>query len=105
MRRPSRDGARRPRAPRRVGAGPGDPGLLTLKGKECLEQADVVLYDYLANPFLLQYAPATAQRIYVGRRGRGQYQEQADINLFLAVVEKRQKRWPLQGSISRLCLV
>lgn len=66
-----------------VGAGPGDPGLLTLKGKECLEQADVVLYDYLANPVLLQYAPATAQRLYIGRRGRGQYQDQADINRLL----------------------
>jgi len=66
-----------------VGAGPGDPGLLTLKGKECLEQADIVLYDYLANPVLLQYAPATAQRIYVGRRGRGQYQDQTDINRLL----------------------
>ncbi len=66
-----------------VGAGPGDPGLLTLKGKECLEAADVVLYDYLANPVLLQYAPPTAERIYVGRRGRGQYQDQADINRLL----------------------
>ncbi len=66
-----------------VGAGPGDPGLLTLKGKECLEQADVVLYDFLANPALLQYAPATAERIYVGRRGRGQYRDQADINQLL----------------------
>jgi uroporphyrinogen III methyltransferase / synthase len=66
-----------------VGAGPGDPGLLTLKGKECLEQAHVVLYDYLANPALLQYAPAEAERIYVGRRGRGQYQNQADINRLL----------------------
>ena len=66
-----------------VGAGPGDPGLLTLKGKECLEEADVVLYDYLANPVLLQYAPARAERIYVGRRGRGQYQDQTDINRLL----------------------
>jgi uroporphyrinogen III methyltransferase/synthase len=66
-----------------VGAGPGDPGLLTLKGKECLEAADVVLYDYLANPVLLKYAPTTAERIYVGRRGRGQYQDQADINRLL----------------------
>jgi uroporphyrinogen III methyltransferase/synthase len=66
-----------------VGAGPGDPGLLTLKGKECLEQADVVLYDYLANALLLEHAPSTAQRIYVGRRGRGQYQDQADINRLL----------------------
>jgi uroporphyrinogen III methyltransferase / synthase len=74
---------RRPGKVYLVGAGPGDPGLLTLKGKECLEQADIVLYDYLANPVLLQYAPATAQRIYVGRRGRGQYQDQADINRLL----------------------
>jgi uroporphyrinogen III methyltransferase/synthase len=71
-----------------VGAGPGDPGLLTLKGKECLEAADVVLYDYLANPVLLQYAPATAQLVYVGRRGRGQYQDQADINRLLIGLAK-----------------
>jgi uroporphyrinogen III methyltransferase/synthase len=75
--------SRRPGKVYLVGAGPGDPGLLTLKGKECLEAADVVLYDYLANPVLLQYAPATAQCIYVGRRGRGQYQDQADINRLL----------------------
>lgn len=66
-----------------VGAGPGDPGLLTMKGKECLEQADVVLYDYLANPELLRHAPTQAERIYVGRRGRGQYQEQTEINRLL----------------------
>src|SRR6266550_3839703 len=72
--------SRRPGKVYLVGAGPGDPGLLTLKGKECLEAADVVLYDYLANPVLLQYVPATAERIYVGRRGRGQYQDQTDIN-------------------------
>lgn len=66
-----------------VGAGPGDPGLLTVKGKECLQQANVVLYDYLANPALLSYAPELAERIYVGRRGRGQYQDQAEINRLL----------------------
>jgi len=63
-----------------VGAGPGDQKLLTLRGKECLEQADVVLYDYLANPVLLEYAPAHAERIYVGRRGRGSYQDQQEVN-------------------------
>ena len=63
-----------------VGAGPGDPKLLTLRGKECLEQADVVLYDYLANPALLDYVPPQADRIYVGRRGRGHYGNQSDIN-------------------------
>ena len=69
-----------------VGAGPGDPGLLTLRGKECLEQADVVLYDYLANPRLLDYAPAKAERIYVGRRGRGAYQDQREVNRL--IIEK-----------------
>jgi uroporphyrinogen III methyltransferase/synthase len=66
-----------------VGAGPGDTGLLTLRGKQCLEQADVILYDYLANPALLEYAPAQAERIYVGRRGRGRYQDQQEINRLL----------------------
>ncbi len=63
-----------------VGAGPGDPKLLTLRGRECLAEAHVVLYDYLANPVLLDYAPAEAERIYVGRRGRGTYQDQAEVN-------------------------
>ena len=49
-----------------VGAGPGDPSLLTLRGKELLGRADVVVYDYLASPRLLEHAPAAAQRIYVG---------------------------------------
>ncbi|MFQ5992475.1 MAG: uroporphyrinogen-III C-methyltransferase [Nitrospiraceae bacterium] len=66
-----------------VGAGPGDPKLLTLRGKECLEQAEVVLYDYLANPVLLDLAPKTAERIYVGRRGRGRYPDQGEINQLL----------------------
>ena len=63
-----------------VGAGPGDPGLLTLKGKDCLQQADVVLYDHLANPVLLELAPPHAERIYIGRKGRGFYTCQEEIN-------------------------
>ena len=66
-----------------VGAGPGDPRLLTLKGRDCLQQADVVLYDHLANPVLLDYASPTAERIYVGRKGRGAYANQQDINQLL----------------------
>ncbi len=63
-----------------VGAGPGDPGLLTLKGKRCLEQADVVIYDYLANVRLLDYAGADCERILVGKHGGGARVEQATIN-------------------------
>ncbi len=63
-----------------VGAGPGDPALLTLRGRACLEEAEVVLYDYLANPALLEFAPPQAERIYVGRRGRGAYEDQEHIN-------------------------
>ncbi len=50
-----------------VGAGPGDPGLLTIKAKDCLEQADVVVYDHLANSRLLEYCRADAERIFVGK--------------------------------------
>src|SRR5262249_44442775 len=66
-----------------VGAGPGDPGLVTVKGKECLERAEGVLHDYLANPALLKYVPTGAELLYVGRRGRGRYQNQVDINRLL----------------------
>jgi uroporphyrinogen III methyltransferase/synthase len=66
-----------------VGAGPGDPKLLTLRGKECLEQAEVILYDYLANPALLAHASDQAERVYVGRRGRGKYPAQEEINRLL----------------------
>lgn len=45
-----------------VGAGPGDPGLLSLRGRECLKRADVVLYDGLVNPLLLQYTHAACER-------------------------------------------
>ncbi len=63
-----------------VGAGPGDPGLLTLKGQRCLAQADVVIYDYLANPRLLDYARPDAVRLLVGKHGGGARVEQSVIN-------------------------
>lgn len=55
-----------------VGAGPGDPGLITLRAVECLGQADVVLYDYLANPAALEHAPKSAELVSLGdhRGGR-----------------------------------
>ncbi len=62
-----------------VGAGPGDPGLITVRGRECLEMADVVLYDALANPRLLVLAPH-AELICVGKHGQTPIWTQADIN-------------------------
>ena len=63
-----------------VGAGPGDPELITLKGVKALQQADVVLYDALVSTELLSYAPAHAQLVYVGkRRGRCEF-AQSDLN-------------------------
>jgi len=66
-----------------IGAGPGDPGLLTIKAKECIETADVVVYDYLASPFLLEYARNEAQIIYVGKKGGDHTLSQDNINLLL----------------------
>src|SRR5215470_17579944 len=51
-----------------VGAGPGDPGLLTLRGAELLGRADVVVYDGLANAALLAHAPQAAERVYAGKK-------------------------------------
>ena len=53
-----------------VGAGPGDEGLLTRRGAEVLARADVVVYDALVQPGLLALAPATAERIYGGKRSK-----------------------------------
>ena len=66
-----------------VGAGPGDPGLLTLRGKEALEQADLVVWDNLAAPRLLDYAPQKAQRIYVGKQASAHTLTQDKINQLL----------------------
>ena len=63
-----------------IGAGPGDPGLITVRGRECLEQSDVVLYDYLANHRLLEYAPPHAELIYSGKVGGAHNREQGQIN-------------------------
>ncbi len=52
-----------------VGAGPGDPGLITVRGKSLLERAEVVVYDYLASPKLLKHVPKDAKLIYAGKKG------------------------------------
>jgi len=69
-----------------VGAGPGDPGLMTQKGLRCLEQAEVVIYDRLIDERLLDSVPPKAERLYVGKASSAHTKEQAEINRLL--VEK-----------------
>ncbi len=66
-----------------IGAGPGDPGLLTVKGREVLQRADVVVYDRLAHPSLLVHAPASAERIFAGKARGQQELTQDGINALL----------------------
>jgi uroporphyrinogen III methyltransferase/synthase len=66
-----------------VGAGPGDPGLLTRRGAALLEAADVVVYDRLAHPSLLELAPSTAERINVGKAPGAVEMDQDGINAVL----------------------
>ncbi len=66
-----------------IGAGPGDPGLFTLRGVRCLAAADVVVYDALANPRLLKYAGPEAELIYVGKRGGAHAMPQEGIGRLL----------------------
>lgn len=68
-----------------VGAGPGDPGLITIKGVECLRKADVVVYDHLLDSQLLEFAPPGVERIYVGKSGSEHVMEQAEINRLFVV--------------------
>ncbi|MEM6318450.1 MAG: uroporphyrinogen-III C-methyltransferase [Bacteroidota bacterium] len=66
-----------------VGAGPGDPELITVKGLKALQSADVVLYDALSNPALLAEAPKAALKVYVGKRANNHRYQQEEINLML----------------------
>ena len=63
-----------------VGAGPGDPSLITVRGLELLQRADVVLYDRLVSPVLLERAHTQALLIDVGKSSAGEAALQADIN-------------------------
>lgn len=66
-----------------VGAGPGDPGLITVKGLRCLSQAQVVVYDRLLDPSLLQAAPTDAEQVFVGKARGRQALTQDQINQLL----------------------
>lgn len=69
-----------------IGAGPGDPGLITVRGLECIGLADVIMYDYLASMSLLEHARPEAELVYAGKVGGAHNREQGQINEML--VEK-----------------
>lgn len=72
-----------------VGAGPGDPGLLTLRGLALLRKADVIIYDRLVNPVLLDEAPVRALRIFAGKRAGTHNLPQEHINALMIVHARR----------------
>lgn len=74
-----------------IGAGPGDVGLFTLRGKELLEACDVVVYDYLANDALLRLARPDAEIIYVGKQGGNHTLPQNEINRLIVAKAKEGK--------------
>ncbi len=81
-----------------IGAGPGDPGLLTLRGKEVLERADVVVYDRLVSPAILSMCNAKAKMVDVGKMPTHHKVKQSEINKLLVQFAQE---YP-QGIIARL---
>jgi len=74
-----------------VGAGPGDPDLLTIKGMKCLQAADVVIYDRLANPELLRFAREDSEKICVGKKGGHYSFPQEGINTLMTTKAREGK--------------
>jgi uroporphyrinogen III methyltransferase / synthase len=66
-----------------VGAGPGNLALVTLGAKECIEKAEVIVYDYLCNPEMLRWAPETAELIFAGKKAGAHTLSQDEINALL----------------------
>jgi len=75
-----------------VGAGPGDPELLTLRALRLLQQADAVVYDNLISQGVLDFAPESAQRIYAGKRRNEHTMRQEQINALLVKLAREGKR-------------
>ena len=109
-----------------VGAGPGDLGLVTLRAKQLVEQAEVVIYDYLCNPEILQWAPESAEIIFAGKRrartpcrrrrstpswlksartGKQVVRLKAAIHSCLAAAGRGTRRWPRPGFHLKWCPV
>ncbi|MEK7314489.1 MAG: uroporphyrinogen-III C-methyltransferase, partial [Deltaproteobacteria bacterium] len=74
-----------------VGAGPGDAGLITVKGLEALKKARVVIYDFLANEKLLEHVHPGAECVYVGKKGRFRHISQTSINRLIIKHAKKGK--------------
>lgn len=72
-----------------IGAGPGDPDLITVKGLKILKKAEIVLYDYLVNTKLLDYCPEDCKKIYVGKRDKQHTYPQEKINNMLLESAKK----------------
>jgi len=75
-----------------TGAGPGDPGLVTLRAREVVEQAQVIVYDYLCNPAILEWAPPDAEIIYAGKKAGAHTLNQEEINALLVERTRSGKR-------------
>jgi uroporphyrinogen III methyltransferase/synthase len=75
-----------------VGAGPGDLGLVTLRAKECIEQADAIVYDHLANPEMLGWARDHAELIYAGKKAGEHSLSQPEINALLVEKAREEKQ-------------
>jgi uroporphyrinogen III methyltransferase/synthase len=74
-----------------VGAGPGDPELITLRGVECLHRADLVLYDYLVNPQVLEHSSRKAELVCLGRHGYGRIMSQTAVNELMVTAARSGK--------------
>ena len=66
-----------------IGAGPGDPGLITVKGLEFIKQCDTIIYDRLGTYQLLEMVKPDCRRIYVGKQAGSHYKKQPEINEIL----------------------
>jgi len=84
-----------------VGAGPGDIGLVTLKAKACLEMADVLVYDALANPELLSWVPDHCQKINAGKRAEKHILKQEETNDLIVRLAKEGKTVVLRMRVFR----